>query len=94
MHGHQIKNLETAIKDLSNQRRDFIDYLILGHMHGNKVVPSGESVCSDTEVLVSPSFVGSDPYSDSLFKGSKSSVKIYGFNDLYGHTETYKFILN
>lgn len=94
MHGHQIKNLETAIKDLSNQRRDFIDYLILGHIHGNKVIPSGESVCSDTEVLVSPSFVGSDPYSDSLFKGSKSSVKIYGFDHLYGHTETYKFILN
>lgn len=94
MHGHQIKNLETAIKDLSGQRRDFIDYLILGHLHGNKVVPSGESVCSDTEVLVSPSFVGSDPYSDSLFKGSKASVKIYGFDHLYGHTETYIFILN
>lgn len=94
MHGHQIRNLETAIKDLSGQKRDFIDYLILGHLHGSKVIPSGESIYSDVELLVSPSFVGSDPYSDSLFKGSKAAVKIYGFDELYGHTETYKFILN
>ena len=94
MHGHQIKNLETAIKDLSAVKRDFIDYLVLGHLHGNKEIPSGEGVCADTEVLVSPSFVGSDPYSDSLFKGSKSAVKVYGFDEICGHTETYKFILN
>lgn len=94
MHGHQIKNLENSIKNLSSQKRDFIDYLILGHYHAGNVIPTGESVCSDTEVLVSPSFVGSDPYSDSLFKGSKASVKIYGFDEIYGHTETYKIILN
>ena len=40
MHGHQIKNLETAIKDLSTVKRDFIDYLVLGHLHGNKEIPA------------------------------------------------------
>lgn len=94
MHGHQLKNVENSIRDLSMLRRSFIDYLILGHFHNGKEIPSFEGCCNDTEILVSPSFIGSDPYSDSIMKGSKSSVKIYGFNNLYGHTETYKFILN
>ena len=94
MHGHTIKNIESSIKDLSMMRRSFIDYMILGHFHGNKEMNGNEGCCNDTEVIVCPSFVGSDPYSDSLMKGSKSSVKVYGFDDLYGHTETYKFILN
>ncbi|MBD5534518.1 MAG: hypothetical protein HDQ99_02440 [Lachnospiraceae bacterium] len=94
MHGHQLKNIENSIRDLSMLRRSFIDYLILGHFHSGKEIPSFEGCCNDTEILVSPSFVGSDPYSDSIMKGSKSSVKIYGFSDIYGHIETYKFILN
>ena len=94
MHGHQLKNIETSLRDLSMLRRSFIDYLILGHFHSGKEIPSFEGCCNDTEILVSPSFVGSDPYSDSLMKGSKASAKIWGFDNLYGHTETYKFILN
>lgn len=94
MHGHNIKNIESSIKDLSMLNREFIDYLILGHWHSGKEIPSYEGICNDCEILISPSFIGSDPYSDSIMKGSKSSVKIYGFNELYGHTETYKIILN
>lgn len=94
MHGHQLKSIENSIRDLSMLRRSFIDYLILGHFHNGKEIPSFEGCCNDTEILVSPSFVGSDPYSDSIMKGSKSAVKIYGFSDIYGHVETYKFILN
>lgn len=94
MHGHQLKNVENSIRDLSMLRRSFIDYLILGHFHSGKEIPSFEGCCNDTEILVSPSFVGSDPYSDSLMKGNKAAVKIYGFDSTYGHTETYKFILN
>ena len=94
MHGHQIKNIDTALKDLSMIRRSFCDYLILGHFHGGKELSSHEGCCHDTEILVCPSFVGSDPYSDSIMKGSKAAVKVFGFDSLYGHTETYKFILN
>lgn len=94
MHGHQLKNIEHSIRDLSMLRRSFIDYLILGHFHSGKEIPSFEGCYNDTEILVSPSFVGSDPYSDSIMKGSKASVKVYGFDSVYGHTETYKFILN
>ena len=94
MHGHQIKSIESAVKDISILHKKFYDTLILGHFHNGKEIPSHEGILSDAEVLISPSFVGSDPYSDSLCKGSKSSVKVYGFDKLYGHTETYKFILN
>lgn len=94
MHGHQIKNMETAIKDISILHKKFYDTVLLGHYHNGKVIPSHEGILGDAEVLVSPSFVGSDPYSDSLCKGSKASVKIYGFDKLFGHTETYKIILN
>ena len=94
MHGHQIKNTENAVKDNSILHRKLYDTVLLGHIHSGKVIPSHEGINGDAEVLISPSFVGSDPYSDSLYKGSKASVKVYGFDRLYGHTETYKFILN
>lgn len=94
MHGHQLKNIENSIRDLSMLRRSFIDYLILGHFHSGKEIPSFEGCYNDTEILISPSFIGSDPYSDSIMKGSKASVKIYGFSNVFGHIETYKMILN
>lgn len=93
-HGHQINNINNAIKDLTMQRHEFIDYLILGHFHSDRNIVNGEAYAIDTEVLVSPSIVGSDQYSDSLFKGSKSASAIYGFDEVFGHTETYKIILN
>lgn len=94
MHGHQIKNVESAVKDISILHKKFYDTILVGHLHSGKEIPSHEGVLGDSEILISPSFVGSDPYSDSLYKGSKASVKVYGFDKLYGHTETYKFILN
>lgn len=94
LHGHQIKNLNTANKDLSMLIGERIDCLLMGHYHAGREIIAGEGVCSDMEVLISPSFIGSDPYSDSLFCGGKGAVKIYGFNEVYGHTETYKVVLN
>ena len=94
MHGHQIKNVENAIKDISILHKKFYDTVLLGHYHNGKEIPSHEGILGDAEVLISPSFVGSDPYSDSICKGSKACVKVYGFDKFYGHTETYKIILN
>ena len=94
MHGHQLKNVDDSLKDLSMIRHKFVDYLILGHYHNGKEIPCSEAQSNDTEVLISPSFIGSDPYSDSLIRGCKASVKIYGFEQNQGHTETYKIILN
>ena len=93
MHGHQFKSHNNALKDLSNWIGDKINTLILGHYHAgceNTVMENN----TDCEVIVAPSMVGSDPYSDRLFRGSKAAVKIYGFDDVYGYTESYKCILN
>lgn len=94
MHGHQIKNVENAIKNISILHKKFYDTVLLGHYHNGKEIPSHEGILGDAEILICPSFVGSDPYSDSICKGSKAAVKVYGFNKLFGHTETYKIILN
>lgn len=93
-HGHQIKNLNTALQDISQQRRKFFDYLIMGHLHNDKAITSGDAYCHDTEVLIAPSICGTDEYAESLFKGSKPASAIYGFDEIFGHTETYKIILN
>lgn len=93
-HGHQIKNLNTALQDISQQRRKFFDYLIMGHLHSDRVITSGDAYCHDTEILIAPSICGTDEYAESLFKSSKSASAIYGFDEVFGHTETYKIILN
>lgn len=94
LHGHQVKNPEGAISNLSTLINSNVDAVLMGHYHGGKETTVGEGVTHDCEVLIAPSFIGSDPYSDSLFTGSKGAVKIYGFDELYGHTESYKIILN
>lgn len=94
LHGHQIKNTDAAIKDLQTLTNCNVDYVLMGHFHGGKETTVSEGVTYDCEVLIAPSFIGSDPYSDSLMTGSKGAVKIWGFDELSGHTESYKFILN
>ena len=92
MHGHQIKNFESALKELSVKTNEIVDYLIVGHCHTAKELSGYEGVCHDTEVLMCPSFVGCDPYADTIFKGNKPAVKIFGFDEIYGHNESYKII--
>lgn len=94
MHGHQVKDINTVLNNISSKKNEMIDYVLLGHQHNHKVVTGNDGYTYDTEVLVSPSFVGSDPFSDLIMKGSKAAVMIYGFHEYEGHNETYKFILN
>ena len=95
MHGHTIKNLETALRDLSVTHRKLIDYLVIGHYHNAKVIPGNEHESHDTEVLMCPSFQGTDPYAfNKLGKSSKAACKMFIFDEKYGCTGTEKFILN
>lgn len=94
MHGHQIRNFDNAIKDMEAITGHSYSALLLGHYHSGKEIPTQEGSFGDKEVLISSSFIGSDPYSESIFKGTKAACKIYGFNGYEGHTESYKIILN
>ena len=94
MHGHRIKNTESAIRDFSDLTGEQVDYLLMGHQHGSKELTCNVRNGYNTEILVAPSFIGSDPYSESLYKGSKPACKIFGFDRKDGHTETYNFILS
>lgn len=94
MHGHNLKKLDSVLDKISGFTGNQYDYVITGHYHSGREIISGERGLGDRELLIAPSFIGSDPYSDSLMLGSRASVKIFGFDEIYGHTESYKFILN
>lgn len=94
MHGHQFRNTKSSIKDMSSLTGKNIDYMLLGHYHAGNESIVAEGCFHDCEVLISSSFIGSDPYSDKLMIGSHAACKIYGFDSVYGHTESYKIILN
>lgn len=95
MHGHTIKNLDTALRDLSAMHRKLIDYVLIGHFHNGKIIPGNEHESHDTELLICPSFQGTDPYAfNKLGKSSKAACKMFIFDEQYGCTGTEKFILN
>lgn len=95
MHGHTISNLDSALKDLSTLHGKLIDYLILGHLHTGKTIQGNERGTYDTEVLMCPSFQGTDPFAfNKLGKSSKAACKMFIFDEKYGCTGTEKFILN
>ncbi len=93
MHGHTIKNIDSALKDLSYHKKKFYTTAFLAHYHAAKMGVVGEMFETDCEVIVCPSFIGSCPYSNTLLRGAKPSCCIYGYDEQYGHTETYKIFL-
>lgn len=93
MHGHTIKNIDNALKDLTYHKKTFYTTVFLAHYHAAKMGVVGEMSDTDCEVIVCPSFIGSCPYSNSLLKGAKPSCCIFGYDKKYGHTETYKIFL-
>lgn len=94
LHGHQIKNINNAIKDYSIQHRVFYDIVLMGHLHGGQQISVGESENGNSELVIVPSIVGSDPYSDTLKKGSKSMAKLFKLEEGNGITENYTIVLN
>lgn len=93
-HGHTIKNVDTALRDVSNKDRVFYDYLFIGHDHKGMIIPAGESGDHNLELIACPSIVGTDPYADSLLVGSKAAARMCRFNKEHGHIEDRLFILN
>lgn len=91
---HKIRSVGKAIQNLSMQHRTFIDYLYLGHLHHkmNKTVMNG--VSNNCEIIIAPSIMGSDEYSDDLLTGSKAGIIFDIFQEGKGRRITYDIILN
>lgn len=95
MHGHTVNNVETVLKDMSTLHGKLIDFIVLGHFHTGKSIQGNERGNYDTEVLVCPSFQGTDPFAyKKLGKSSKAACKMFIFDEVHGCTGTEKFILN
>jgi len=94
VHGHQLKNIKTAIRDYSDKYDIPFDFCILGHYHSGMEMCVGERKGYAKEVLVCPSFVGTCPYADRLMVGGKSGVKIHKFISDKGRRSTESIILN
>lgn len=93
LHGHQVKSVNNIIKDYSMLHRRFYDLCFVAHFHGGKQMSVGEGN-GNTEIVVCPSFIGSDPYSDKLKLGSKAMCKLFKIEERMGITENYSIILN
>ena len=93
LHGHQIKSINNAIRDYSMLHRTFYDICFVAHFHGGKQMSVAEGN-GNTEIVVCPSFIGSDPYSDSLKIGSKGMCRLFKIEENQGITEQYTIILN
>ena len=93
-HGHQFKKSDNILEKINTIHRKFYDTIILGHWHSNYEKTLFEGVDNNVELIVSPSIVGSDPYSDSLLVGAKSSAKLHIYEKGKGRVQTYNYILN
>jgi len=93
-HGHKVKNVKDILADMSNRNRKFYSYAFLGHTHSANEIIVGEEEYNNKEVLTIPSFIGSDPYADSLYVGSKAMAKLYLFDRKYGKIMSRNIILN
>ncbi|APJ11039.1 MULTISPECIES: hypothetical protein [Bacillus] len=93
-HGHQIKNKKNAIRDLSQLKRKFYDYMYISHFHHGNMLTVGEAAGHNVQVIQLPSVMGSDEYSDSLMTGAKAGANLTIFESGKGRTIQYDYILN
>ena len=84
IHG-ECKNLEQALKDLSNTYKTDIDILIGGHMHHFKT----ENVGINRDIISVPSMIGIDDFSMSLNRTSNPGATMFFIDKNYGKIGEY-----
>jgi hypothetical protein len=93
-HGHDIRNIDTFLKDISSKYRIFFDYGFFAHKHSSNIRVVNEGSTNNCEVINIPSIMGSDDYADDLLVGSKAGATLIEFNEKQGKRKTYDIILN
>ena len=81
-HGHQFKGkkVDNIIKELRMLHGIDIDLLLLGHLHHEEIKTVGENANGNIKVILLPSIMGSDNFSDTLFTGSKAGATLIELN--------------
>lgn len=94
LHGHEIRNYNSLLKDIAWKYRKFYDYAFVGHKHVSGIIGSGESDTNNCEVIRVPSIMGSDEYADQLLVGNKAGAIFVEFNKRQGKRRITDVILN
>jgi hypothetical protein len=93
-HGHEVKDVDRFIKDVSDKYRVFFDYGFVAHKHSGMSKTVGEGSTNNVEIIRVPSIMGTDDYADGLFVGSKAGATLIEFTENQGKRKTYDIILN
>ena len=93
LHGHQVTSVKNTIKDYSMLHKIWYDIAFVAHFHSGQSMSVGE-LNGNTKIIVCNSFIGSDPYSDSLKLGAKGICELFKIERNQGITETYTMVLN
>lgn len=93
LHGHTVNNINTFLKDISNNHRVLYDYVFVAHSHSSQEIINSCQEKYNVETLIAPSFIGSCPYADKLMVSSQPACKIFEFDETYGHIGSKTFIL-
>lgn len=84
LHGHEIKNMRTYLRDISWKYRIFFDYCFSAHKHEGGTIVSGEGLNNNCEMIKVPSIMGCDEYADELLVGAKPGAILVKFTNTQG----------
>jgi hypothetical protein len=95
-HGHQFKGkkAENVIKEIQMLLGIKIDILIIGHLHHEFSSSVGENQLGNIKIIILPSVMGSDHFSDSLFTGAKAGATLIEFKSNKKGLTTHEIVLN
>lgn len=91
LHGQEVKNFESFIRDISFHHKRHYSYMLMGHIHHMRSVTVGMGELGETVQITSiPSMVGSCHYSQKLMKSSPAGALLLCFEEGKGKTLTYE----
>lgn len=93
-HGHNIKSLKNFIKESNTFYRKWFDYAVSAHLHHSEEITVNQGLDNNCELLLIPSIMGTDEYSDSLMVNGKAGAKFFIFEEGKGKTISYSINLN
>jgi hypothetical protein len=92
-HGHDVRDIDDFIKDISDKYKIFFDYGFFAHKHRGATKTVGEGLTNNCEIINIPSVMGCDIYADDLLVGSKPGATLIEFTEEQGKRKTIDIIL-